>query len=178
VFHPTYRQPLKVEDCLLLSELIISTEFAWLSWHLNQFPNIRRLTLYTMLWIVPIFQLGSHGVPPKETVLPRLQYLHLRGPIPLPVLETMVTPSLKELELDFCSSIELLGSISLTRTIEIIRIAYGDRDPDPSIDMARRIRKLLDVAPALKQFCVPKWFHDELENNGAHLDGNVVKVIE
>jgi hypothetical protein len=181
VLHHTSTQLLKVQDCLLLSELVISTEFVWLSVdliRLSQLPNIRRLTLYTIQWAVPIFQLGSGRVPPTEILLPHLKYLHLRGRIPLQVVEPLVTPSLKELELNSHSSLELLGEISLPRTIETIRIAYSDRDSDPSIDVVRPVKKLLDVAPALKQVCVPKWFHDKLEKNGFHLEGNVIIVIE
>jgi hypothetical protein len=96
----------------------------------------------------------------------------------LPVVELLVTPPLKELEIDSYTSLELLGEISLACTVETIRIAYSGPDPDLSIDMDRHVKKLLDVAPALKQLCVPNWFQDELENNGIHLDGNVIKVIE
>jgi hypothetical protein len=181
VFHQTCRQPLKVQDCLLASELVISTDLTWISWELivlSQLSNIRRLTLYNIMWQVNTFYLDYWGVPPTELLLPRLQYLHLRGSIPLQVVKPLVTPSLTGLELDSHSSLVLLGEISLTRTIETIRITYSDRDSDPSIDMVRPVKKLFDVAPALKQFCVPKWFHDQLEKNAFHLDGNVVIVIE
>ena len=85
-----------------------------------------------------------------------------------------MAPSLKELELDYHTSVELPGDISLARTLETVRIAI------PNLDhtlVPGRIEKLLNSMPALKQLCVPKRFHDWVEKNDLHF-GEDVRVVE
>ena len=171
-------QPLKNEDCLLVSDLSITTEVVWLSFDLillSHFPNIRHLTLSTALGGRALFMPDPDYPPLDEVLLPRLQCLRLRGCLPPRVVGCMVAPLLKELELDSYTSIELLGDISLARTVETVRIAI------PNLDrtlVPRRVEKQLNSMPALKQLCVPKRFHDWVEKNDLHFSEDVLVVVE
>lgn len=171
-------QPLNNEDCLLVSDLLIATDLVWLSldvFILSSFPNIRRLTLSTTLDGRALFIPDAGVSTPSEVLLPRLQCLRLRGSLPPQMIECMVAPLLKELELDGCTSLELLGDVSLVRTVETIRIAI----PNPTCTpVPRQIMRLVNSTPALKQLCVPNWFHNWLEDDNLHLGENVVVVIE
>ena len=175
-------QPLKDEDCLLVSDLFITTELVWLSLDLivlSHFPNIRHLTLSTTLEGQALFIPEPDDPPPNEVLLPHLQCLRLRGSLPIQVVGCLVAPVLKELELDCSTSLELLGDISLARTVETVRIAGPNIDPNLNpTHVSRRVEKLLDATPALKQLCAPKWFHDWLENSDIHLGESVIVVIE
>jgi hypothetical protein len=156
--HQYTLQPLHFADCLLVSELVISTDVAWLSSDLivlSQFRNIRHLTLYTTMNQSSTFTSESYVVLPSEILLPHLHYLHLRGHLPSQMIGRLLTPSLKELVLDCYSTFELLGNTWLTRTLETIYMGFPDLDPNLPIHMHKDVKKLLDVAPALK-FCMPK----------------------
>jgi hypothetical protein len=102
-----------------------------------------------------IFTPESYAVPPSEILLPHLHYLHLRGHLPSEMVGTLITPSLKELEIDFYSTFECLGDTLLARTLDTIYMAFPDFDPNLPIHMRRGVKKLLEVAPALR-FCMPK----------------------
>jgi hypothetical protein len=156
--HEYTLQPLNLADCLLVSALVISARVIWLSSDLivlSQFHNIRRLTLYTTMSQSSSFTPESGVVPPSEILLPHLHYLHLRGHLPSEMIGTLITPSLKELEIDCYSTFERLGNTSLARTLDTIYMAFPDFDPNLPIHMRRGVKKLLEVAPALR-FCMPK----------------------
>ena len=108
-------------------------------------------------------------------LLPRLQCLRLRGCPPPQVVGGVTAPLLKELELDSYTSLELLGDLSLARSLETIRIAI------PNLDrtlMPRQLEELLNATPALRQLCAPNGFHDWLEENDFHLGEDILVVIE
>lgn len=175
--HQYPEQPLKNEDCLLVSDLFIATDLVWLSLDiviLSSFTNIRRLTLSTTLDGQALFIPDARVSTPNEVSLPRLQWLRLQGCLPPQMIECMVAPLLKELELDCSTSLELLGGVSLARTVETIRIAI------PNLTrtlVPKQIRRLVNSTPTLKRLCVPNWFHNWLEHNNLHLGENVVVVI-
>jgi len=170
--------PLKNEDCLLVSDLFITTEIVWLSLDLivlSQFPRIRQLTLHTTLKGRALFILDRDDPPLNEVMLPRLQCLQLRGDVPSQVVGGLVVPSLKDLALDSYTSLEILGDLSLTRTVETVHIAIPNLDP---YLLPKQVEKLLEAAPALKQLCAPKWFHNWLDKSKFHLGADILVVVE
>jgi hypothetical protein len=170
-------QTLKNEDCLLVSNLSIATEVASFTFDvivLNDFRNIRQLMLATRWYAQVSLNPDLDDPTPDEVLLPRLQRLRLRGCIPAQVVECLVAPLLKELEVDSYPTLNILRDLPLTRPLETIRIATPKVNQS---SVSRAVEDLLNSAPAVKQLCVPQWCHDLLKLLDAHLD-DILVIIE
>jgi hypothetical protein len=176
-----YVHPLTNEHCLLVSELSFGMDGAWLPSDLrtlSQFLSLRVLTLCVVAQGMSSPGWPIHDVAPTEVQLPHLRCLHLRGPMPYQVVQSLVTPSLKILELDCYTCFEFLGDIALVHIVETLHIVIPDLHPNLSIHLPRHTAKLFQAATALKHLRMPKWFHNRLERNKLRLDEDVVVVIE